>query len=112
MKGELNNVTKIDEGFVVSRYRQANNRPEQIDILAQLYETDIDTIIEILEKWDALDLRDLSRFHRCKVCGAFIKANARQGKCLECRSAENRAIRRARIIANRGGGRGHKKGES
>ena len=38
----LNNVTKIDEGFVVSRYRQANNRPEQIDILAQLYETDID----------------------------------------------------------------------
>lgn len=61
---------------------------------------------------DAPVLRDLSSFHRCKVCGAFIKANARQGKCLECRCAENRAIRRARIIANRGGGRGHKKGES
>ena len=104
-------LTNDDKAEIVCRYRNARNRVEQIDICAQLYETDIDTIIEILEKWNALDLRDLSRFHRCKTCGAFIKPNARQGKCLECRCAENRAIRRARILANRGGGRGHKKEE-
>ena len=104
-------LTNDEKAEIVGRYRNARNRVEQIDICAQLYDVDIDTVIDVLENYNVLDLRDIKRFHRCKICGAFIKPNARQGKCLECRCKENRAVRRARILANRGGGRGHKKEE-
>lgn len=102
-------MTLEEKAEVVSSYRNARNRAEQIDILSHLYEVDVDTIIEILENYNALDLRDLKKFKRCKICNCFIKSNARQGKCLNCRRNENRRIRTARIAANRGGGRGHKK---
>lgn len=104
-------LSNDEKAEIVSRYRNARNRVEQIDILSQLYAVDVDTIIEVLENYNVLDLRDLKKFKRCKICNCFIKANARQGKCLECRCAENRRIRTARIAANRGGGRGHKKGD-
>lgn len=102
-------MTLEEKAEVVSSYRNARNRAEQIDICSQLYAVDVDTIIEVLENYNALDLRDLKKFKRCKICNCFIKSNARQGKCLNCRCNENRRIRTARIAANRGGGRGHKK---
>lgn len=104
-------LSNDDKAEIVGRYRNARNRVEQIDILSQLYAVDVDTIIMILEDYNALDLRDLNRFKRCKVCNCFIKANAKQGKCLNCRNDENRHIRTARIVKYRGNGRKRKEGE-
>ena len=61
-------MTNYDSAEIVRSYQQAENKTEQVFILADLTLSDTDTIIEILKDAGALNDKDL-RKRICARCG-------------------------------------------
>lgn len=81
----MNGYTK-DE--IILLYRQARDKVEQIRILADLTESDTETIMEILN--DAGEYQ--GNYKICSKCGQAYPVmfkNGRSNKCPECRNISN-----------------------
>lgn len=64
-----------DINEIVRSYRQADNKTEQVMILAQLTASDVDTIIEILKDAGAINPADIKKRICCRCGREYISAN-------------------------------------
>lgn len=80
---------------IICSYRTARNKEEQIEILAELTASDIDTILMVLK--DAGErLPTMKRFKKCIDCGCYIPVTARGKRCKPCYATHDREMRRLR----------------
>ena len=67
---------------IIMLYRTAKDKDAQIDVLAQLTSTDIDTIVEILKDANEYIQKGITT---CSSCGRmFLKRQIVKGKCITC----------------------------
>lgn len=85
-----------DKEEIVCSYRTAKNKAEQIEILAELTASDIDTIIMVLKDAGEKMPRSMKRFRRCVDCNCYIPVTARSKRCKECYATHDREMRRLR----------------
>ena len=84
----------LEEFEIVRMYRQAKNKPRQIEILADLTATSVNDIIEILRKEGVFDEGLLIYYKPCAVCGRLVVIERNVKYCPRC--SGNVARRRAR----------------
>lgn len=78
---------------VVRYYRIARNKEEQIEILAQLTASDINTVIEVLRDAGVFDEKLLKKFRKCVKCGCYIPGYHRSKYCKTCGEEADRKRR-------------------
>lgn len=84
----------LEEFEIVRMYKQAKNKPRQIEILADLTATSVNEIIEILRKEGVFDEKLLVYYKPCAICGKLIVIERNVKYCPSC--SGNVARRRAR----------------
>lgn len=87
-------MTNYDSNEIVRSYQQAQNKTEQVFILADLTLSDTDTIIEILNDAGVLRNGDINKRICCR-CGAEYVALTNKGipTCLNCRSKRTEIVK-------------------
>jgi hypothetical protein len=95
----LSNWTKED---IVYSYRTAKNKEEQIEILAELTASDIDTVLMVLVDADEKLPNLGKRFKKCIGCGGYIVASSRGKRCKICAEKHDREMRRLRYHKRKG----------
>jgi hypothetical protein len=83
-------LSNWDKQQIITSYKQAKNKAEQVTILAQLTETDNETIVMILEDAGIYE----GAYKKCQQCGRDYAIKYKQGRtkyCEECRQ-KNEAI--------------------
>lgn len=84
----------LEEFEIVRMYKQAKNKPRQIEILADLTATSVNDIIEILRKEGVFDEKLLVYYKPCAVCGRLVVIERNVKYCPRC--YENGARQRKR----------------
>lgn len=80
-------MTNYDSAEIVRSYLQADNKTEQVFILAELTLSDTDTIIEILRNAGVLNDKDLNKRICCKCGREYVTATFRGVPvCDECQT--------------------------
>lgn len=73
-----------DKQQIIISYKKARNKAEQVTILAQLTETDSETIVKILENAGVYE----GAYKKCQKCGHDYAIGYKQGRtkyCEKCR---------------------------
>jgi formamidopyrimidine-DNA glycosylase len=84
----------LEEFEIVRMYKQAKNKPRQIEILADLTATSVNDIIEILRKEGVFDEKLLVYYKPCAICGRLTVIERNVKYCPRC--YENGARQRKR----------------
>ena len=89
---------KLDYDEIVRSYQQAENKGEQIFVLAELTLSDHETIIEVLKDHGVFNPKDIENSLRtCHRCGRRYLARSMKGRatCPECIRLHRAEISRA-----------------
>ena len=78
------NDNAVDYEEIIRLYKQADDKGEQIRILAELTASDDETIIEVLKDHGVYNEADL-KLRTCTMCGKQYTARTNRGKAI-CRN--------------------------
>lgn len=87
-------MTNYDSAEIVRSYKQAEDKTEQVIILAELTCSDIDTIIEILKDAGAIHQGDIRKRICCRCGKEYITATYKGVPVCEDCQEQNREIRK------------------
>lgn len=91
-------TSRVDYEEIVRSYEQAENKGEQIHVLAELTLSDEETIIEVLKDHGVFNEADIADSLRtCSRCGRVYVARTMRGRatCPECVRYHRKEITKA-----------------
>ena len=85
----MSKITNLSKQEIITMYKTAKNKEEQIPILADLTASDVDTILEILKDAKVFN----GAYSTCSRCGKqypTISHHNPKKRCAECRKLASR----------------------